>query len=129
MPSSIASPTLIVYEDVITYPPVRQDLAFVVPDDVTAGELVASARAAAGSELRDMRAFDVYRGDQIGGGTEVDRLPVTFQSPERTLTDEDAAELRNRIVAALEQAVRREAPHLAPTAAPHRRKSERRAAP
>jgi phenylalanyl-tRNA synthetase beta chain len=29
---------------------------------------------------------------------------VTFQSPERTLTDEDAAELRNRIVSALEQA-------------------------
>ena len=29
---------------------------------------------------------------------------VTFQSPERTLTDEDAASLRSRIVAALEQA-------------------------
>ncbi len=36
-----ACPDLVVYEDVITYPPVRQDLAFVVPEDVTAGELVA----------------------------------------------------------------------------------------
>ena len=41
-------PELIVYEDVITYPPVRQDLAFVVPDEVTAGELVAAAHEAAG---------------------------------------------------------------------------------
>ena len=97
-------PDLIVYEDVITYPPVRQDLAFVVGDDVTAGELVACARATAGSELRDMRAFDVYRGDQIGPGQKSIAFSVTFQSPERTLTDENAAELRDRIIAAVEQA-------------------------
>jgi phenylalanyl-tRNA synthetase beta chain len=97
-------PDLIVYEDVITYPPVRQDLAFVVPDDVTAGQLVASAHDAAGPELREMRAFDVYRGGQVEPGKKSLAFSVTFQSPERTLTDEDAAELRNRIVSALEQA-------------------------
>ncbi|HEX9379562.1 MAG TPA: phenylalanine--tRNA ligase subunit beta [Gaiellaceae bacterium] len=97
-------PDLVVYEDVITYPPVRQDLAFVVPDDVTAGELVASAHEAAGLELREMRAFDVYRGGQVDPGKKSIAFSVTFQSPERTLTDEDAGELRNRIVAALEQA-------------------------
>jgi phenylalanyl-tRNA synthetase beta chain len=96
-------PDLIVYEDVITYPPVRQDLAFVVPDAVTAGELVASAQEAAGPELREMRAFDVYRGGQIPPGQKSIAFSVTFQSPERTLTDEEAAELRNRIVSALEQ--------------------------
>jgi phenylalanyl-tRNA synthetase beta chain len=97
-------PDLIVYEDVITYPPVRQDLAFVVSDGVTAGELVASAHEAAGPELREMRAFDVYRGGQVEPGKKSIAFSVTFQSPERTLTDEDAAELRNRIVSALEQA-------------------------
>ena len=51
-----------------------------------------------------MRAFDVYRGGQIGPGQKSIAFSVTFQSPERTLTDEDAAELRNRIVSALEQA-------------------------
>src|SRR5207247_11050674 len=61
-------PDLIVYEDVITYPPVRQDLAFTVADEVTAGELVSAAREAAGPELREMRAFDVYRGEQVGPG-------------------------------------------------------------
>jgi phenylalanyl-tRNA synthetase beta chain len=96
-------PDLIVYEDVITYPPVRQDLAFVVPDHVTAGELVATAREAAGPELREMRAFDVYRGGQIGPGMKSIAFSVTFQSPERTLTDEEAAQLRNRIVAALRE--------------------------
>jgi phenylalanyl-tRNA synthetase beta chain len=97
-------PDLIVYEDVITYPPVRQDLAFVVADDVTAGELVASAREAAGPELREMRAFDVYRGGQVEPGKKSIAFSVTFQSSDRTLTDENAAELRNRIVSALDRA-------------------------
>jgi phenylalanyl-tRNA synthetase beta chain len=94
-------PNLVVYEDVITYPPVRQDLAFVVDEKVPAGELVAAAHEAAGPELREMRAFDVYRGDQLGPGKKSIAFSVVFQSPDRTLTDEDAAELRNRIVSAL----------------------------
>jgi phenylalanyl-tRNA synthetase beta chain len=94
-------PDLPVYEDVITYPPVKQDLAFVVDEDVTAGELVAAARESAGLELREMRAFDVYRGDQVGPGRKSIAFAVSFQSPERTLSDEDAAALRGRIVDAL----------------------------
>jgi phenylalanyl-tRNA synthetase beta chain len=90
-----------VYEDVITYPPVRQDLAFSVAEDVTGGDLVAAAHEAAGPELREMRAFDVYRGDQVGEGRKSIAFAVTFQSSERTLSDEDAAALREKIVAAL----------------------------
>ena len=97
-------PDMIVYDDVITYPPVRQDLAFTVPDEVTAGELVGAAREAAGPELKEMRAFDVYRGEQVGPGKKSIAFSVTFQSPERTLTDEDAGELRSRIVDALQAA-------------------------
>jgi phenylalanyl-tRNA synthetase beta chain len=96
-------PERVVYEDVITYPPVRQDLAFSVPEDASAADLVAAARAAAGEELREMRAFDVYRGEQVGPGRKSIAFAVAFQSPERTLTDEDAGELRNRIVTALKE--------------------------
>jgi phenylalanyl-tRNA synthetase beta chain len=94
-------PDVVHYEDVITYPPVRQDLAFVVDEDVPAGALVEAARAAAGPELREMRPFDVYRGDQVGPGKKSIAFAVTFQSSEGTLTDEDAAALRARIVTAL----------------------------
>jgi phenylalanyl-tRNA synthetase beta chain len=51
-----------------------------------------------------MRAFDVYRGGQITPGQKSIAFSVTFQSPKRTLTDEDAAELRNRVVDALQAA-------------------------
>jgi phenylalanyl-tRNA synthetase beta chain len=96
------APDLVLFEDVITYPPVRQDLAFVVDERVPAGDLVAAAREAAGAELREMCAFDVYRGEQAGPGKKSIAFAVTFQSPERTLTDERAAALRKRIVERLE---------------------------
>jgi phenylalanyl-tRNA synthetase beta chain len=89
------------YEDVITYPAAKQDLAFIVDERVPAGDLVDVAREAAGPELREMRVFDVYRGEQIGDGKKSIAFSVAFQSPERTLSDEDAARLRERIVQAL----------------------------
>jgi phenylalanyl-tRNA synthetase beta chain len=103
-----ATPDVVHYEDVITYPPVRQDLAFVVAEDVPAGALVDAAREAAGDELREMRPFDVYRGDQVGPGKKSIAFAVTFQSREKTLTDEEAAALRARIVNRLQEAFRAE---------------------
>jgi phenylalanyl-tRNA synthetase beta chain len=96
-------PERLVYEDVITFPALRQDLAFAVPEQVSAGELAAAAREAAGPELREMRPFDVYRGEQVGDGRKSIAFAVSFQSPERTLTDEDAAGLREKIVVALRE--------------------------
>jgi phenylalanyl-tRNA synthetase beta chain len=94
-------PQEVKYQDVVSYPPVRIDLAFAVPEEVAAGDLIEAGREAAGPELREMRPFDVYRGEQVGEGRKSIAFAVSFQSPERTLTDEDAAALRDKIVAAL----------------------------
>jgi phenylalanyl-tRNA synthetase beta chain len=94
-------PERIEYVDVITYPAVRQDLAFVVDEDVLAGDLLAAAQEAAGPELLEARVFDVYRGDPIPAGRKSVALNLAFASPERTLSDEDARVIRERIVAAL----------------------------
>jgi phenylalanyl-tRNA synthetase beta chain len=89
------------YEDVLTYPAIRQDIAVAVAEEVEAGAVVEVAREAAGPLLRDVRVFDVYRGEQVGEGRKSVAIHLSFQSPERTLTDEQAAELRGRIVEAL----------------------------
>ena len=96
------------YEDVITYPAIKQDLAFAVDEDVPAGALVEAAREAAGPELASMRVFDVYQGDQIAPGKKSLAFSVEFRSPERTLSEEDASALRGRIVAALAERFRAE---------------------
>ena len=94
-------PERILYRDVVTFPPVREDLAFAVAEEVPAGELAAAAREAAGEELREIRVFDVYRGPQVGEGRKSVAFAVVYQSAERTLSDEDAARLRGAIVAEL----------------------------
>jgi phenylalanyl-tRNA synthetase beta chain len=94
-------PERIEYRDVISFPPIRQDLAFVVDETVPAGELMAAAREAAGEELREVRFLSDYRGDQIPDGKKSVAFSVAFQSPERTLNDDDAARLRGAVVDAL----------------------------
>ena len=91
-------PERIEYLDVITYPPLRQDLAFVVDEAVPAGELMAAAREVAGEELREVRFLSDYRGEQIPAGKKSIAFSVAFQSAERTLNDDDAARLRGAIV-------------------------------
>jgi len=96
-----AVPERILYRDVITFPPLRLDFAFVVDEGVPAGDLLAAARAAAGDELREVGFLSDYRGDPIPAGRKSVAFAVAFQSAERTLTDEDAARLRTAIVGAL----------------------------
>ena len=82
----------------ITYPPLREDLAFVVAEDVAGGRADAAAREAAGEELREVRVLDDYRGEPIPAGRKSVAFALVFQSPERTLSDEDAVRLRAAIV-------------------------------
>jgi phenylalanyl-tRNA synthetase beta chain len=96
-----ASHEPVTYADFITFPATRQDIAVLVPEEVTAGELVTAAREAAGAELREIRVFDVYRGDQVGAGRKSVAFSVVYQADDRTLTEEDATRLRGAIVAEL----------------------------
>jgi phenylalanyl-tRNA synthetase beta chain len=96
-----AAPEAVVAEPISPFPELRQDLAFVVDEEVPAAALEAAMREAAGPELRGVDVFDEYRGEQVGPGKRSLAFRVAFGSPERTLTDEDAAVLRSRIVAAL----------------------------
>ncbi len=96
-----AAPAAVEFEEVSPYPEVRQDLAFVVDEAVPASELLAALRDAAGPALRSSAVFDEYRGEQIGPGKRSLAFRVAFGSPERTLTDDEAADIRGRIVEAL----------------------------
>ena len=92
------------YEDVTSFPEVREDLAVVVPDDVAAADAVAVARRAGGPLLAAAEVFDVYRDpERIGTGKVSLALRLTFRGPDRTLTDEEVAERRTQIAGALER--------------------------
>jgi phenylalanyl-tRNA synthetase beta chain len=85
------------YEDLITYPAVVQDIAVVVDEAVEARTVVDTVAAAGGDELRSVQVFDVYRGEQVGDGRKSLAMRLEFRSSERTLTDAEVAERRERI--------------------------------
>ncbi len=89
------------YHDVISYPALRQDLAVVLAEDVAAAKVLDAVREAAGALLDEVGVFDVYSGPQVGEGRRSLALSLAFRAPDRTLTDEDVAPVRERIVAAL----------------------------
>jgi phenylalanyl-tRNA synthetase beta chain len=96
-----AAPTQTRYEEIVGYPSLYQDLAVVMPDAVPVARVLATMRAAAGGLLRNIEIFDVYSGPQIGEGRRSLGFGLAFQAPDRTLSEEDVAPLRERIVAAL----------------------------
>jgi len=89
------------YEDVTTFPPVHEDLAVVLPDEVSARELRERVLEAGGELLVSARIFDLYRGDQVGEGRRSLALQLAFRAPDRTLTDEEVAGRREAITAAI----------------------------
>jgi phenylalanyl-tRNA synthetase beta chain len=90
------------YEDVTTFPAVYQDLAVVVPADVPAAEVRAAVLAGGGELLYAAEVFDLYEGEQVGEGRKSLALELEFRAPDRTLTDEEVAGLRDAIKAKLE---------------------------
>jgi phenylalanyl-tRNA synthetase beta chain len=89
------------YRDVISYPGLRQDLAVVLPERVPAAEVLQAVRVAARELLDGVSVFDVYSGPQVGEGKRSLALALVFRAPDRTLTDEDVAPVRERIVTGL----------------------------
>jgi phenylalanyl-tRNA synthetase beta chain len=83
------------------FPPLDRDLAVVVPLAVLAGDLTAAVREE--PLVHDARAFDEYRGPQVGEGRKSLALRIAFQSDEATLTDADADAALARIVARLRE--------------------------
>jgi phenylalanyl-tRNA synthetase beta chain len=85
------------------FPPVQQDIAVVVDESVPADRVQALISQTGQPLLRNVRLFDVYRGEQIGSGKKSLAYSLTFQSEERTLTDKVVARQQQNIVKRLER--------------------------
>ena len=85
------------------YPEVRRDLALVVADSVTAGDVEHTIASVAGELLRHVNTFDVYAGKGIGEGRKSLAMSLTLQHPSRTLRDDEVNELVDRVVSRLQQ--------------------------
>ena len=96
-----AAPPVAAFAPFASVPSLRQDLAVVLPDSVAAARVLERVKQAGGEMLDDVSVFDVYTGPQVGDGRRSLALALSFRGQEQTLTDEDVAPARAKIVAAL----------------------------
>ncbi len=89
------------FEDLLSVPASTRDLALIVGDDVSAATLVATARRAGGTLVRDARVFDRYVGEQIGAHRVSLAIRLVIADPSRTLTDEEINDVVTAVRTAL----------------------------
>jgi phenylalanyl-tRNA synthetase beta chain len=90
------------YRPFSLFPTSDIDLAFEVDDDVPASAVEDAIRAAGGELLWSVRLFDVYRGPGVADGKRSLAYTLRLQAPDRTLTDEDLAAVRQQIIDAVQ---------------------------
>jgi phenylalanyl-tRNA synthetase beta chain len=79
------------------FPAALRDIALVVEESVPAERVVREIRAAGGDLLRDVRLFDLYRGESIPAGTKSLAYALTYQAEDRTLTDKEVDRAHKKI--------------------------------
>jgi len=83
------------------YPAVKEDLAFVIDRAVPVARVQELITQAGGALLARAVLFDEFQGEKLGEGKRSLAFALSYQAPDRTLTDADAKKIRERIVTAL----------------------------
>ncbi|MBC7232781.1 MAG: phenylalanine--tRNA ligase subunit beta [Chloroflexi bacterium] len=96
-------PSSFYYQPISRFPAVTRDLALIVDDEVPAARVRDAIVKAGGRLLQKVELFDVYHGAQVPPGKKSLAYTLTYQAPDRTLTDDEVNKIQLRIQKALEK--------------------------
>ncbi len=85
--SSVQQGSLAKYQPFSVYQQSKRDIAFVVDDAISVGDILTQIRALGQVELIEVRLFDVYIGEHIAAGKKSVALNLVYQSLKSTLSD------------------------------------------
>ncbi len=91
--------------NVTRFPPVEQDFAIVVDEEIPAERVRSALVAGAGALLGSIELFDIYRGPAIEAGTKSLAYRVTLAAPDRQLQEHEVERLRGRIESQIKRQV------------------------
>jgi phenylalanyl-tRNA synthetase beta chain len=87
------------YQSIPRFPSVSRDIALVIDEQVTyrrVEEIIQSFPL-----VTKVKLFDLYRGEQIADGKKSFAIRIVYQSPSRTLTDEEVDQTQKQMLAKL----------------------------
>jgi phenylalanyl-tRNA synthetase beta chain len=94
-------PTHYPYDPISPYPAIHEDIAVVVDKGIAAKAVEEVIRNSGGFLLKDVQLFDLFEGEQIGAGKKSLAYHLTFQAPDKTLTDKVVQKSRKKIIGQL----------------------------
>lgn len=86
------------FSEIPRFPAVIIDLALIVDDNVSWGDLEHLVKQTGAPLLKQVRLFDLYRGEGVPAGKKSLAFNLTFQAPDRTLTDDEVGHVQKRIL-------------------------------
>jgi len=91
------------FERPSSFPPAVFDLAFEMDKELPAASLLAAIDGAGEGLIERRSLFDVFSGPPIPPGRRSLAVRLVLRDPERTLSDDDVAPIRRRIVTAVQE--------------------------
>ncbi|WP_308389291.1 phenylalanine--tRNA ligase subunit beta [Acidithiobacillus sp. AMEEHan] len=91
------------FQSLSPFPSVRRDLALLVPEELTAGDVLAVLRGAESPLLQEVSVFDRYIGKSLADGQVGLGVRLQFQGQTSTLTEAQVQEEVDRLLQALQQ--------------------------
>lgn len=94
----LISGKVVKYRSFSKYPSVRRDLAMLLDTHIPVANLENEIKRNVGDLLKDLVIFDVYKGKGVPDGLKSVGVGITLQHPARTLTDNEANEVFERVI-------------------------------
>ena len=80
-----------------SYQAVSKDMAFIVDEEIKAGDVINTIQKADKDLVTDVNLFDVYEGDNLANGKKSLAFSVTMQAMDRTLKDEEIKAVMDKV--------------------------------
>lgn len=84
------------------YPSTSRDIALIVDEELSVGELEDEIMSSATELLEAVKLFDVYRGEQVAEGKKSVAFSLTYRHDDKTLTDEEVDSVHSKVLKNLE---------------------------
>lgn len=91
------------YKEVSKYPSITKDMAFIVDDNIQAGDIINFIKKNGTNILKSVNAFDVYKGEHVENSKKSIAFKLVFEVTDRTLTDGEVMKIFNNIIEKVEK--------------------------
>lgn len=87
----------LIYRPISLFPAAERDVAFVVDEATTSGEIMEIIKKASGPILESVELFDIFRGERLGEGKKSMAYALRYRT-DRTLSDEEVTKAFDKMV-------------------------------